>query len=192
MTTGGSGGNYIYTYGGDNGYTGGTYVDPSGSGNEYDVPIIPAPIAIILNQSNAIIQLLNDANDVDFIVNRADLTENTSGKTSTARTIDPNTGKFQVTITFDNNYLNTATRLSIARTMIQETIHAFIVYNLFASPDSEFLLELYSYGANKGYSGQELHHNFMQQYLEAIGYSLAIWNSNYGNAQDIPRSILMN
>lgn len=216
--SGSSGINYIYAYGGSSDYDGGTTIDPNGlsGGIEYYVPEVPAPTTLILNQldhpcaegifkqlmkssnikssignlnqSNAIIQLLNDANDVDFIVKRANLTNNSSGNTSTARTIDPNTGKFQITITFDNDYLNNATRLSIARTMIHETIHAFIVYNSFANPDSEFILGLYNYGATKGYSGNELHHNFMPQYVEAIGYSLAIWNSVYGNSQDIPRS----
>lgn len=217
-TTGGSGGNYIYTYGGTEGYTGGTYVDPSGSGDEYLVPVIPAPETFIINQftnpcgsqifkqlmkasiikssignlsqANAIIQLLQDANNVEFIVKNSDLTVGTAGKTTdTKRYINSTSDKLEILIEFDNDYLESATRLSIARTMLHETIHAFLLYNFFKDPTGEFKQGLNNFANSKGYTDlNDVHHNFMPQYVDAIGYSLATWNQVYGNSGNIPRS----
>ncbi|MBN7814761.1 hypothetical protein [Algoriphagus pacificus] len=217
-STGGSGGNYIYTYGGNDGTGSGTYIDPSGvTGTEYIVPIIPAPETFILNQfsnpcgsqifkqlmkasilkssignlnqANAIIQLLQDANDVEFIVKNSDLTSATGNTTKTKRYINSTSDKLEILIEFDNDYLENATRLSIARTMLHETIHAFLVYNFYKDPTGEFKQGLQNFATTKGYTDMnDVHHNFMPQYVDAIGYSLAVWNQVYGNSGNIPRS----
>src|SRR5690606_39768401 len=69
-------------------------------------------------------------------------------------------------------------------------LHDFLVFTFFKDLAGEFTLGLVNYGATKGYINNQniWHHNFMSQYVEAMGYSLAIWNSLYGDSNSIPRS----
>lgn len=86
----------------------------------------------------------------------------------------------------DDDYLSNATQLSIARTVIHESVHAFIGFSLnlnrttdLASDLSQYRMQLLTSGNN--YSQAELDnlttHNFMAQYVEAIGHSLSVWGN---------------
>ena len=87
-------------------------------------------------------------------------------------------------ITLDQAELANATDLSIARTVIHETMHAYIqiaLYNFSLDPSiRESLNELYnelnpqSVGNNRSI----LEHEFISQYVDAMAYSLYSWDNN--------------
>lgn len=138
-----------------------------------------------LSQMDQIIDLLNDANGFDFIVVNSDLIGNS---TSDDIVFNTATGRNEVTIYLSNSYLNSATKLSIARTILHETVHAYLVYIGAIMDDGIVINGLMNYGYTNGVSLGTVHHNFMAQYAAAIGYSLNKWNSAFGNSPNIPRS----
>ena len=191
-----------YSYGGiDSGVScGGTC--------EYIVPVVSRPEAIILNQltnpcasdifkqlrkmsilkssignlnqTNEIIQLLNNADNFDFIVKNRDFGSNqANAETSPFPVYNELTQKFEVTIEFNNNYLQNATRLSIARSFLHEIIHAYLIYAKHQRSDESLLQGLQNYGQG---TLNDFHHSFMPKYTASIGYSLAEWNNRFGNS----------
>lgn len=138
-----------------------------------------------LNQMDQIIELLNNASGFDFIVKNSDTQTNNTEKIIVYNTA---TGKNEVTINLNNSYLETATKLSIARTILHESIHAYLLYIGATMDDGIIVNGLMNYGLTNGVLIEDVHHNFMPQYVEAIGYSLNKWNSSFGGSSNIPRS----
>lgn len=138
-----------------------------------------------LNQMNEIIELLNSANDFDFIIKN----DNLGNYTDRDINFNISTGKNEVTIYLDNNYLQSATQLSIARTILHESIHAYLLY-VGCAPQDEGIIQngLMNYALTVGLDLNNIHHSFMSQYIEAIGYSLNQWNISIGGSNNIPRS----
>ena len=137
-----------------------------------------------LNQMNEIVQLLNNANDFDFIVKNGDLANGTQREI----VFNLSTGKNEVTINLNNAYLESATRLSIARTILHESIHAYLLYVGCAPQDAGiFYNVMMNYAYSEGLIMNDIHHGLMSQFVDAIGYSLNEWNSKYGGANSIPR-----
>jgi len=133
-----------------------------------------------------IIQLLDNSNRFDFIVRNQD----NAGKNQTSTDIvyNSDTGKKEIRITFDNNYLETATKLSIARTFLHETVHAYLLYISDITSGSDGIVDgLINYGLINGVLLGDIHHNFMAQYVDAIGYSLYKWNEVNGGKTSISR-----
>ncbi|GMQ34005.1 hypothetical protein Ataiwa_22770 [Algoriphagus taiwanensis] len=138
-----------------------------------------------LNQMNEIIDLLDNANGFEFIIKNSNISN------STDRDIKFNiyTGKNEVTINLNNNYLETATKLSIARTILHEIVHAYLLY-VGCAPLEEGVIQngLMNYALTVGLDLGDIHHNFMAQYVDAIGYSLEQWHLANGGASNIPSS----
>lgn len=203
------GGSYIYTYGGS-GYTGGTMIDPSGViGTEYYIPSVPAPVTLIINNlTNAcaktlynqliksayinrgtsqqgvmdeIIFLLNEVADFDFVAYNSNL-GNPDVSAETSKSYYLNTaGNHEVSITFNDQYLTEATKLSIARTILHESVHAFFIYQGFCAPTQDIFVGFNNYLLSKGLSNNSIgHHEFMSQYVDAIATSLYQWNLAFG------------
>lgn len=90
------------------------------------------------------------------------------------------------TITLNNNYLQTATQLAIARTIIHEMVHAYLNatyrnYSGFENKPFWFLLDDYFKKNKSKYKGaNRLHHEFMKQYVEAICRSNGIFFTTMG------------
>jgi hypothetical protein len=209
--SGSSGTNLLYTYGGANDWSGGTNVDIGGlvAGIQYQIPSVPAPTTIVLNNlSNTcakriysqliksayikastdqtgmmdeVLQLLNDVADFDFVAYDADLgNPEVSAETQRERFVNTS-GNSQISITFNSQYLAEASKLSIARTILHESVHAFLVYNGFCAPNGDvfqgYQNYLFSKGISQGAVGQ---HEFMAQYVNAIAYSLYQWDLKFG------------
>lgn len=138
-----------------------------------------------LNQMNEIIELLNNANDFDFIIKNS----NDGNHTSRDIVFNSATGKNEVTIFLNNDYLESATKLSIARTILHESVHAYLLY-IGCAPQDEGLIQsgLMNYALTVGLNLNNIHHNFMAQYVDAIGYSLQQWNMANGGSSNIPSS----
>ena len=132
---------------------------------------VPVSNPLTLNFSESILKLFNDSDNTHLIIQNGDVGE------SNAKTI-------KYTITISENYLAKATELSIARTMIHESVHAYI-NGLYYSSDFQSLSfgqKLRKYAEDKGYTAMNntLHHNFMGQYVDAMAYSLYEWDKDYG------------
>ncbi len=93
-------------------------------------------------------------------------------------------GKPEWTIVIDDEYARNATQLSIARTIIHESVHAFIGKVLETNRSANMtqaLQKLYTHYKenNPDKIAQNLtQHEFMSQYVDAISQSLSIWDNN--------------
>ena len=77
-----------------------------------------------------------------------------------------------IVIQLDNSYLNNATSLSIARTIIHETAHAYM--RTLSSTDYEFRIELNNYYQAHNENFNDAHHGMMSQYL--LGMAVSLYN----------------
>jgi hypothetical protein len=139
--------------------------------------------------SKSILDLLNRSQKYDFVIfNSSNISEN--GKTTT-RVFNQNTGKYDVKIELSNNYLNQATQLSVVRTIIHESIHAYLLHEQYINSTGDLYQDLTKYAFSNGYSqGNQLHHEFMPQFIDAIAYSLWSWDMAYGSKGQIPLSYM--
>jgi len=139
--------------------------------------------------SKSILDLLNRSQKYDFVIlNSSNISEN--GKTTT-RVFNQNTGKYDVKIELSNNYLNHATQLSIVRTIIHESIHAYLLHEQYTNTTGDLYQDLTNYAFSNGYAqGNQLHHEFMRQFIDAIAYSLWSWDMAYGSKGQIPLSYM--
>ncbi|NDV14742.1 hypothetical protein GO009_01790 [Muricauda sp. TY007] len=87
------------------------------------------------------------------------------------------------TITLDDDYVNNATQLSIARTVIHENVHAFVGMILNSNNTSDMAISLQSlYTYYKFNNPDKLvqnltQHEFMSQYVDAMAVSLSVWDN---------------
>ena len=80
-------------------------------------------------------------------------------------------------VTIDDDYARKATKLALARTIIHESLHAFLDYTLKNNRSSDVSILLRDY-YNKFGDRNMTEHTFMTQYVEAIGHSLSVWDNN--------------
>lgn len=138
--------------------------------------MVPFDSITELNFSEYILSLFNDSNTFSYTI-----------QNSTPDNPEANASTLGLTTTMNDNYLATASNLSIARTMIHELVHAYL--NLrYSSPFSfdngmDFRLKMEQYAQDNGIQdiqSNEFHHDFMGQYINAIAYSLYEWDKEYG------------
>jgi hypothetical protein len=100
--------------------------------------------------SKSILDLLNRSQKYDFVIfNSSNISEN--GKTTT-RVFNQNTGKYDVKIELSNNYLNQATQLSVVRTIIHESIHAYLLHEQYTNITGDLYQDLTKYAFSNGYA----------------------------------------
>lgn len=97
-------------------------------------------------------------------------------------------------ITLDDSYLNSVTKLSIARTIIHETVHAYLngIYHNLPDLENKSLYEKMTlfakdngYNLDDPYQIGRFHHEFMGQFVNAMAYSLFEWDKNYGSGGNL-------
>jgi hypothetical protein len=98
------------------------------------------------------------------------------------------TNKFgsDFTTIFSSTYLNTATTISIVRTMMHEMIHAHLLHLNHGSPGSDFTQSLNAFAQSLGITNlNDIHHEFMPTYIEVISQGLYQWDlaNNPSNVQ---------
>ncbi|WP_335967008.1 hypothetical protein [Galbibacter sp. PAP.153] len=114
---------------------------------------------------------------IKFLVKEAGTDSNGAAKNAqTLRESDGN-GGFIMTITIDDDYIKNATKLALARTIIHESLHAYLGYVLQNNYTSNTASLLHTYYSKYG-NGNIAEHTFMSQYVEALGYSLAAWDNH--------------
>lgn len=132
-----------------------------------------------LNLSEMIIDLFDRSTHTDLIF-QEDVLEKSNGST------------FNTTITLDTYYMQTATKLAIARTVIHEMIHAYLKmrcnrekYKEFGSEYIGGLLTAYANKNCENCNENEIHHEYMGQYVDAMAASLQEWDKKYGTRTDL-------
>jgi hypothetical protein len=86
-------------------------------------------------------------------------------------------GKKTITITLDDDYMRRGSKLAIARTIIHESVHAYLEYIYDSAPGGSFSSLLRKY-YNDNNSKNISQHIFMTQYVEAMANSLAFYHNN--------------
>lgn len=173
---------------------------------DYDPPKIPAPDTIInkltdpcasdifreLSKRNeyltdglsnfggldifpGMLDLFKKSGKFDYQIQNKDLTFSLGGNTSPI--VDG-----VITITLSNTYLKTATSLSIARTIIHETVHAYLrkQTNPHTAIDININQLLIEFGKKYPNSIGNTHHSLMSQYILGMAISLYNWDKKYG------------
>ena len=140
--------------------------------NKHDVPI-STPIGDF-NLSKKILFLFSESYKTHYTIKNDDLANKNA---STDRSTN--------TTTIDNSYLANATKLSIARTMIHEQVHAYI--NNVRSwndgfKDKSLYEKLKAFAEFSGITDiKKFHHEFMGGFVDGIALSLADWDFENGN-----------
>jgi len=134
---------------------------------------------IFLTFSQSILKLFNELEFIKYTVQNGTL-DGSAGQT----------GSFErgILTTISDSYLQNATKLSIARTMIHESVHAFILYKN-SSLDFDFRQSIELFGKENGYDikvdPNRFHHEFMGQYINAMAYSLLQWDKKFGSGGNL-------
>jgi hypothetical protein len=138
--------------------------------------------------SKNILDLLNASDKYNVLITNSNIEGN--GKTKT-RSFNETTGKFDIMIELSNDYLSKATQLSIVRTIIHESIHAYLLHEQYTNPHGDLYSGLSRYIFKSGITDpNRLHHEFMSQFIDAIAYSLWSWDMAYGSKGQIPMSYM--
>lgn len=141
-------------------------------------------------------QLVLDAFEANDYVNLVIKTSNAitgNATTSSVSTYDSINQNCNITITFRESYLQTATDLSIARTAIHESLHAILVYmyeeNLLFSQNGvplvgfENFVEAYAnYLSGLPENLGVAHHVLMSDFIEDMATSLSAYASDNGHS----------
>ncbi|PHQ29699.1 hypothetical protein [Leeuwenhoekiella nanhaiensis] len=139
-----------------------------------------------LNLAGHILDIFNSSNKYNLIFDAAYLPLNSAGQKRNAMTTperDPNNPYIiNFRITLDKGLINNATDLAIARTIIHESLHAYLSYKYQDQPFSDLSSSLRKLLEASGFSSDKAQHNLMsQEFVNAISNSLANWDNNQIN-----------
>jgi hypothetical protein len=127
-----------------------------------------------------ILKLFEESSNYDFII------QNTDNPNQTTPRFNHVTRNREFIVNLNNNYLNVASQLSIARTIIHESLHAYISYKLDADLDYkiEFERDYIEYiKNNRPHQTNRAQHELMAKYVETMAYSLKQWDKVFGNGK---------
>ncbi|WP_136465543.1 hypothetical protein [Flagellimonas onchidii] len=102
---------------------------------------------------------------------------NANGSTKIVRNT-PSKGQITFEITLDKRFVQNGTKLVIARTLIHESLHAYLSYQYQNMSTSSFSSLLRHYLSQNGYNNNAAQHRLMTEYGDAIGHSLSVWDNN--------------
>ncbi|NDV14740.1 hypothetical protein GO009_01780 [Muricauda sp. TY007] len=134
--------------------------------------------------SQGILDLFDSSGNYDLVFKVAEAGY-VGGQPRNAKTLKTY-GKLEWTITLDDDYVKNATQLAIARTIIHESMHAFLGYTINTNPTSNLSSAIQQYYTNLGAqqtlsSGVKVNlteHEFIGQYVQGIAKSLSVWDNN--------------
>jgi hypothetical protein len=121
------------------------------------------------------LELFQKGGKFKYFIEDVDLPQS-GGSIMTARTIFPNE-LGDIVIQIDNDYIENATSLSIARTIIHETVHAYMM--VLQRTHYDFAIELNNYYITHKNTA-DAHHGMMSQYLLGMAVALYNWDKNFG------------
>lgn len=136
-----------------------------------------------LNLAGYIMDIFNNSPNYNLIFKMDNLPPDSSGNLKNAQTIPTASptipGNFIITITLDTNYVTNATDLSLARTIIHESLHAYLAYITQENFTSTLALRLLSLSSSLPGGLNEAQHNEMSNnFVNAIANSLESWHNS--------------
>ena len=143
--------------------------------------------SLAISFSNSILSLFNDFRFFNYVIEEKKLFGK-NAKTDFPK-YDILNRTFSITTTINSDYLLQATELAVARTIIHESIRAYLLYQQRGNPDRDLYNSLIKFANDNGYGTEDpnrLHHEFMAQYVSAIAYSLKQWDLIYGSGGNLP------
>jgi hypothetical protein len=139
-----------------------------------DYSSISPSLLSALNINSGIMSMFENATNFKYTIKQEDIISGANATTSK----QPG----GVVVTMNNSYLLTATKLSIARTMIHENLHAYFLH---FPTNSDFIQGLQAYALQNGLENlADSHHELMGQYVLGMAVSLMLWDETYGNSQN--------
>ncbi len=142
-------------------------------------PNIGNPINPDVTLSSYILDIFNNLTYVGYkIQNNNNLPLGTNGQTEPVRGI--------ITTTLSDSYLSSATELSIARTMIHELVHGYLLYA--GTMDQDFAGGLKEFAIENGYTfthENNFHHEVMRQYVTGMANALYFWDKEFGTGGNL-------
>ena len=135
-----------------------------------------------------------EANDgTNLIFKSSSTLSNVNANTSSTSNYNATTHTCDITITFRESYLQTATDLAIARTAIHESLHATLVYmfeeDLLQSANGtpmdgfEDFIEAYvNHLSGLPVNLNKVHHELMSDFIEDIASSLSVYGASNGHS----------
>ncbi|AKA36539.1 hypothetical protein [Flagellimonas lutaonensis] len=132
--------------------------------------------------SSAILGIFENSANYDIHIRVDQLGYGPNGNEINGETVSV-AGGWQITI--DKDLAKNGTSLSVAKTMIHESVHAYIYYVLKTQRKSDLvqdIVALFNKFRNEGHSGIAAdnlsQHEFMTQLVDAMAYSLSVWDSH--------------
>lgn len=128
--------------------------------------------------SQTVLDLFGECKNYDLTISISELGNDSQGNPINAQTYGIES------ITLDDDLVDDATRLSIAKTLIHESMHVFINYNLKTNRTSDLATSIKNYYKKfikdnpKAIAENLTHHNFMSQYVDALAYSLSAYDNH--------------
>ncbi|CAL2092133.1 hypothetical protein [Tenacibaculum sp. 190524A02b] len=123
--------------------------------------------------SQVILDLFGNCKNYDLVIKIDDL-----GLSPSGNLINAYTDGFD-SITLDEDLVKDATQLSIAKTLIHESLHAYINFKLDPRVrDFDIITLLKGYYKRYNYDPNVSQHNFMAEYIEALAYSLSAYDNH--------------
>jgi hypothetical protein len=148
-----------------------------------DTLILNPPYGRLQNGKNSVdimniaIRKLKQGGKFNYYIEDVDIPLNSNGTRPNAKTLPPDS-QGNITIQIDNTYIQNATSLSLARTLIHETAHAYMFY--LSKTNYEFRIELNNYFIAHNNNFADAHHGSMSQFLLGMAISLYNWDKNFG------------
>lgn len=123
--------------------------------------------------SEMVLDLFGKCKNYDLTINIAQLGTNPEGHPINAQTNGIES------ITLDTDLVKDATQLSIAKTLIHESLHAFINLNIDKyNRNNTFIQAIGLYYTKYNNDSNLSQHNFISQFVEAVAYSLSAYDNH--------------
>uniref|UniRef100_A0AB33L3P1 SprT-like domain-containing protein n=1 Tax=Tenacibaculum sp. Pbs-1 TaxID=3238748 RepID=A0AB33L3P1_9FLAO len=128
--------------------------------------------------SEMVLDLFGECKNYDLTINVAQLGTNSQGFPKNAET------KGIESITLDTDLVKDATKLSIAKTLIHESLHVYINFKTYQDREPSLVILLNKYYQKYRVSYPDdvannlTQHQFISQYVEAMAYSLSAYDNH--------------
>ncbi|MCQ0112470.1 hypothetical protein [Zhouia amylolytica] len=141
------------------------------SKNIYIVPGLP----LNTNLSSIILNLFESSSNHNLEIKIGNLS---SSKNAVTVPTSLGNGEFKYTITLNQLFLQNATDLAVARTIIHESLHAHLSHMYQDQPFTDFSSRIRYHLAQNGYNTNDAQHEMFVEFTEAMAYSLQEWDNN--------------
>ncbi len=148
-------------------------IDPLITKSDF-VSLVPN-VPINTNLSSLILDLFSNSSNHNLKIEVGSLSSGVNAETVPS---SQGGGHFLYTTTINSSYINNATDLAIARTVIHESVHAYLSYIYHDQPFSSISVILRHHLSQNGATTNTAQHEFMVQYVDAVAYSLQNWDNN--------------